>query len=180
MMATVRMLEEQEKENTFTENNSPVQHPLKKATVDLDNVNSFPSLPSSGAGKVAGSQPTTSTKSLASSWAQASKSSLAKNTVTDILEIAPSSLAIQKQFGAKAPTMIDVCKQLMGRTKTSIEMSTSKKTGKLTLLITGPPEEVPKVRRELLAKLTTKVYTLSSLRYHSGDLCLVFCVSRKL
>ena len=81
--------------------------------------------------------------------------------VTETLSIDGEQQVKHKEFGSKALGPADTVRQIMTKTNTQIEMSTSQKTGTTTFLVKGKVNDVAKAKRELLAGLSQKVtYTL--------------------
>ncbi|KAH6579078.1 hypothetical protein BASA61_010491 [Batrachochytrium salamandrivorans] len=75
--------------------------------------------------------------------------------ITEHFDI-PPQLQLKQQLG-KQSSSYEVCKAIMRRTGTSIELSTNQKTGTLTVLITGSPKAVNQSRREVLHGLCAQV-----------------------
>ncbi|KAJ3082951.1 hypothetical protein HK102_001369 [Quaeritorhiza haematococci] len=75
----------------------------------------------------------------------------------------------QQQLGGKS-TIADICKQIKERTHTSIELSTAKKTGTLTFLVTGKAENVKQARREIqnavCIHVTQTIHVPAAVRPH--------------
>jgi hypothetical protein len=56
------------------------------------------------------------------------------------------------------PSIADICKAFMARRKVSVELSSNKKTGMVTLIVHGSPSDVLITKKELLSQLTIPVY----------------------
>jgi hypothetical protein len=67
------------------------------------------------------------------------------------------SLKIKNTLG---PSIADICKSLMARRKVSVELSSNKKTGMVTLIVHGSPSDVLTAKKELISQLTIPVYLL--------------------
>lgn len=137
--------------------------PKKKAGLDLDSESAFPSLSSSsrpaavsgwGAGSTARLKQASPAADATTKTPAAKK---VRNVVTDTLELAKEEqIANQPNQPLGFKSASDSIKQIMSKTSTTINASTSR-AGTTTFLIQGKEADVAKAKREILANLAVKV-----------------------
>ncbi|EGF76748.1 hypothetical protein BATDEDRAFT_36186 [Batrachochytrium dendrobatidis JAM81] len=123
--------------------------------IDLHSQDNFPSLPISS---------TTSTSNRPV-WKPPTMTP-SSNHITEHFEI-PPQMQLKQQLG-KQSSSFEICKGIMRRIGTSIELSTNQKSGTLTVLISGNPKAVNQARREVLhglcAQITQQISVPASVR----------------
>ncbi|TPX59927.1 hypothetical protein PhCBS80983_g02163 [Powellomyces hirtus] len=145
---------------------SPPSAPVSQ-DLDVFSEELFPALPTAASGK-----------HMSSSWAPRGATASSRGTsatpgarigaasagglprprkATERFEIPPQLQANLQNEKGKPITAAYVCKQIMTRLGTSVDLSTNARTGSLTIIISGKPEAVKQTKREVISALTLQL-----------------------
>ncbi|KAJ3162355.1 hypothetical protein HDU86_004835 [Geranomyces michiganensis] len=138
---------------------SPSPPPSEAPRLDVFSEELFPALPV-----------TTRAKPVSANWAPAIQSRSAAagrgapaaglsraNKATERFEIPEELQAKLQNEQGKSITAAYVCKQIMTRLGTSVELSTNSRTRSLTVIISGKAEAVKQTKREIISALTLQL-----------------------
>jgi hypothetical protein len=146
--------------SVLTEDDGPSSSapPVKKSQpqrVDLSDETAFPSLGGSSNASKTGSLwgSMTKTKPIAPI---AARSAFGADVITETVKLEAAQQEPRKALGAKN-AISDVVKQVQSRTSTTIQTSTTQRSGTTVFLIKGKAENVASARRGLLKELGKKV-----------------------
>jgi hypothetical protein len=95
------------------------------------------------------------------------KQPLHNNKSSERLDI-PLDALVKKHLGKDSP-LSQVCKSIMDTLQVQMDLSTSKRTGTLSVLLTGPKDKVPLAKRQLLSQVTVHV----SLLFEPSETCVL-------
>ncbi|KAJ3014994.1 hypothetical protein HKX48_004838 [Thoreauomyces humboldtii] len=140
----------------------PSSYTPEPSSLDIGNEELFPALPVAAPGKRVTSgwaRPASKPSANGSRTVpQASPGGISRpKKATERFEI-PAQLqaGLQNEKG-KPITGAYVCRQIMTRLGTSVELSTNGRTGSLTVIVTGKSEAVKQTKREIISALTLQV-----------------------
>ncbi|KNC96828.1 uncharacterized protein SPPG_07662 [Spizellomyces punctatus DAOM BR117] len=141
--------------------------PAVKRDLDISSEELFPALPAAAPGKspigawatkgINGHARAASASSGSSRGATPSGGIGRPKKITERFEIPAQLQANLQNEKGKPITAAYVCKQIMSRLGTSIDLSSNSRTGVLTVLINGKPEAVKQTKREVISALTLQV-----------------------